>query len=114
MKAKSKRRQRSFPFLRINERETKPRKRGLTEIRGPYYSVVGRRYLEDLFETMGNYVDSLKLAGGSFTLMPAHVIREIVDRCHKHEVLVWSGGFVERVIAQGGGVVRPYVPECQE
>src|SRR5436305_2044040 len=79
MKAKSKQRQRSFPFLRINERENKPRKRGLTEIRGPYYSVVGRRYLEDLFETMGNSVDSLKFDGGSFTLMPAHVIRGMVD-----------------------------------
>src|SRR5438094_7139727 len=114
MKSKRRTSERSFPFLRINEREIKPRKRGLTEIRGPYYSVVGRRYLEDLFETMGNYVDSLKFAGGSFTLMPAQVIREIVDLCHKREVLVSTGGFVERVIAQGGGVVRPYVPECQE
>jgi len=114
MKAKSKQHQRSFPFLRINERENKPRKRGLTEIRGPYYSVVGRRYLEDLFETMGHYVDSLKFAGGSFTLMPAHVIREIVDLCHKREVLVSTGGFVERVLAQGGGAVRQYVAECKE
>ena len=114
MKAKSKQGQRSFPFLRINERENKPRKRGLTEIRGPYYSVVGRRYLEDLFETMDNYVDSLKFAGGSFTLMPAHVIREIVDLCHKREVLVSTGGFVERVLAQGGDAVRQYVIECKE
>jgi hypothetical protein len=52
--------QRSFPFLRTNERESKPRKRGLTEIRGPYYSVVGRRYLEDLFEMMGAYVVQLE------------------------------------------------------
>jgi hypothetical protein len=42
--------ERSFSFLRINQRKAKPRTRGLTEIRGPYYSVVGRRYLEDLFE----------------------------------------------------------------
>src|SRR5437870_4478619 len=65
MKRRSKQRERSFPFLPVNERGNKPRKRGLTEIRGPYYSVVGRRYLEDLFETMGAYVDSLKFAGGS-------------------------------------------------
>jgi len=52
--------ERSFPFLQVNQRGGKPRKRGLTEIRGPYYSVVGRRYLEDLFELMGAYVDSLK------------------------------------------------------
>jgi phosphosulfolactate synthase (CoM biosynthesis protein A) len=45
--------ERSFSFLQINERKAKPRPRGLTEIRGPYYSVVGPRYLEDLFELMG-------------------------------------------------------------
>src|SRR5438034_2101251 len=114
MKAKSKRPKRSFPFLRVNEREDKPRKRGLTEIRGSYYSVVGRRYLEDLFETMGGYVDSLKFAGGSFTLMPDGALREIVDLCHKHDVLVSTGGFIERVLAQGGEVVRQYVKECKK
>ena len=104
---------RSFPFLRINEREAKPRQRGLTEIRGPYYSVVGRRYLEDLFETMGSYVDSLKFAGGSFTLMPDQIVRDLVDVCHKHDVLVSTGGFIERVLAQGGESVRQYVTECK-
>jgi phosphosulfolactate synthase (CoM biosynthesis protein A) len=64
---KSKRRERSFPFLRINQRNGKPRTHGLTEIRGPYYSVVGRRYQEDLFELTGEYVDSLKFAGDSGT-----------------------------------------------
>jgi hypothetical protein len=29
---------RAFSFLRINERQAKPRKRGVTEIRGPYYT----------------------------------------------------------------------------
>jgi phosphosulfolactate synthase (CoM biosynthesis protein A) len=91
MKRKSKRTERSFSFLRINEREPKPRKRGLTEIRGPYYSVIGRRYLEDLFETMGAYVDSLKFAGGSFTLMPERAVRNIIEVCHKHDVLVFHG-----------------------
>ena len=111
---KSKPSKRSFSFLRINEREDKPRKRGLTEIRGPYYSVVGRRYLEDLFETMGAYVDSLKFAGGSFTLMPKQSVKEIIDLCHKHDVLVSTGGFIERVLVQGGGAVRQYVEECKK
>jgi phosphosulfolactate synthase (CoM biosynthesis protein A) len=105
---------RSFPFLRINERENKPRKRGLTEIRGPYYSVVGRRYLEDLFETMGTYVDSLKFAGGSFTLMPEQAVQDIIDLCHKHNVLVSTGGFIERVLAQGDDAVQQYVAECKK
>jgi phosphosulfolactate synthase (CoM biosynthesis protein A) len=104
---------RSFPFLRINEREAKPRKRGLTEIRGPYYSVVGSRYLEDLFEMMGAYVDSLKFAGGSFALMPEQPVRDIIELCHKHNVLVSTGGFIERVLVQGGEAVRKYVAECK-
>ena len=111
---KSKPSKRSFSFLRVNEREGKPRKRGLTEIRGPYYSVTGRRYLEDLFEMMGSYVDSLKFAGGSFTLMPERAIREIVDLCHKHDVLVSTGGFIERVLVQGDEAVRQYVKECKK
>src|SRR5437870_1718180 len=113
-RSKSKRPERSFPFLRVNEREGKPRKRGLTEIRGPYYSIVGQRYLEDLFETMGAYVDSLKFAGGSFTLMPEKAVRGIIDLCHKHDVLVSTGGFIERVLAQGGDAVRKYVVECKK
>ena len=110
---KAKQPERSFSFLQINEREPKPRKRGLTEIRGPYYSLVGRRYLEDLFETMGAYVDSLKFAGGSFTLMPERAVREIVDVCHKHNVLVSTGGFIERVLVQGAEAVRKYIDECK-
>src|SRR5437016_11597466 len=114
MKRKSKQPERSFRFLHVNEREAKPRKRGITEIRGPYYSIVGRRSLEDLFETMGAYVDSLKFAGGSFTLMPEKAVREIIDLCHKHDVLVSTGGFIERVFVQGGDAVRSYVAECRK
>jgi phosphosulfolactate synthase (CoM biosynthesis protein A) len=110
---KSKQPERSFPFLQINEREAKPRTRGLTEIRGPYYSVIGRRYLEDLFETMGSYVDSLKFAGGSFTLMPERALREIIELCHNHDVLVSTGGFMERVLIHGSDAVRSYVAECK-
>ena len=110
---KSKQPERSFPFLQINEREAKPRTRGLTEIRGPYYSVIGRRYLEDLFETMGSYVDSLKFAGGSFTLMPERALREIIELCHNHDVLVSTGGFMERVLIHGSDAVRSYVGECK-
>jgi phosphosulfolactate synthase (CoM biosynthesis protein A) len=104
----------SFSFLQFNRRESKPRKRGLTEIRGPYYTAYGHRHLEDLFETMGAYIDSLKFAGGSFTLMPKEAVREIVDLCHKHDVLVSTGGFIERVLAQGAGAVQKYIAQCKK
>jgi phosphosulfolactate synthase (CoM biosynthesis protein A) len=79
----------------------------------PYYSVVGRRYLEDLFELMAVYLDSLKFAGGSFSLMPEAAVRNLIELCHHHNVLVSSGGFLEHVLAQGSDAVRQYVAECQ-
>ena len=30
--------ERAFSFLRVNERQRKPRTEGITEIRGPYYT----------------------------------------------------------------------------
>lgn len=62
---------------------------------------------------MGAYIDSLKFAGGSFTLMPKKAVREIVELCHKYDVLVSTGGFIERVLAQGAEAVRKYVAECK-
>jgi len=40
-----------FGFIRNNPRNPKPRTTGVTEIRGPYYSVMGKRYLSDVLET---------------------------------------------------------------
>src|SRR5436305_15121637 len=97
---------RAFPFLRVNPRDPKPRARGLTEGRGPYYTPMGKRYLADLLETMGAYVDSLKFAGGSFVLMPRPSVRELIDLCHAHGVLVSTGGFIEYVLTQGADAVR--------
>ena len=85
--------ERAFPFLRVNERQTKPRMHGVTEIRGPYYTPMGKHYLQDILETMGSYVDILKFAGGSFALMPYHAVVELISLCHDHNVLVSTGGW---------------------
>src|SRR5437899_6348347 len=105
---------RAFPFLRVNDRPPKPRSHGVTEIRGPYYTPVGKRYLQDVLETMGSYVDTLKFAGGSFSLMPRRVVRELIELCHTHHVLVSTGGFIEYVLTQGPEAVRRYIQECKE
>src|SRR6266487_1082635 len=102
---------RGFTFIHMNQREEKPRSRGITEIRGPYYTPMGKRYLEDVLETMGAYVDSLKFAGGSFTLMPPQALKEIIELAHRHNVLVSTGGFIEHVLTQGPEVVNHYGPE---
>jgi phosphosulfolactate synthase (CoM biosynthesis protein A) len=106
--------ERAFSFLRVNRRPEKPRTRGVTEIRGPYYTPVGKRYLEDVFETMGRYVDILKFAGGSFVLMPRKAVRTIVETCHAHHVQVSTGGFIESVLAQGTEAVDRYLTECKD
>jgi hypothetical protein len=41
----------AFSFIRHNTRPLKPREVGVTEIRGPYYSAMGKRYLQDVLET---------------------------------------------------------------
>jgi phosphosulfolactate synthase (CoM biosynthesis protein A) len=63
---------------------------------------------------MGAYLDSLKFAGGSFTLMPERAVQDIIELCHEHEVLVSTGGFVERVLVQGDAAVREYVAQCKK
>lgn len=110
---KTKTADRAFDFLKINERPAKPRTRGVTEIRGPYYTPMGKRYLEDVLETMGGYVDVLKFAGGSFSLMPRQAVKELLDLCHAHNVLVSTGGFIEHVLTQGPDAVNRYIEECK-
>jgi phosphosulfolactate synthase (CoM biosynthesis protein A) len=106
--------ERPFEFLKINARPPKPRTRGLTEIRGPYYSPMGRRYLEDLLETVGNHVDSLKFGGGSFAIMPPPAIKQLIDLAHGYQVQVSTGGFIEYVLTQGTAAVDAYLRECKD
>ncbi len=103
----------AFEFLKVNERPAKPRSRGVTEIRGPYYTPMGKRYLQDILETMGAYVDVLKFAGGSFSLMPREALKELIDLCHEYNVLVDTGGFMEHVLMQGREAVDRYIEECK-
>jgi phosphosulfolactate synthase (CoM biosynthesis protein A) len=103
----------AFDFLRRNDREPKPRTHGITEIRGPYYTPFGKRALQDILETMGPWVDTLKFAGGSFTLMPDRALEELIALCHEHGVLVSTGGFIERVLTQGSQAVAQYIDTCR-
>ncbi len=102
-----------FDFLRRNARGDKPRSTGLTEIRGPYYSPMGKRYLADVLETMHPYVDSLKFAGGAFTLFPDEALRGILDTAHDYDVKVSTGGFMEYVLTQGADAVDAYIEACK-
>lgn len=105
--------ERAFQQIRMNKRQEKPRKRGITEIRGPYYAVMGKRYLQDILETMGDYVDILKFSGGAFTLYREDQLRELLDLAHQYNVKVSTGGFIETVLTQGPEAVDHYISECK-
>ncbi len=105
--------ERAFSSIPLNGRSAKPRSQGLTEIRGPYYTVMGRRYLEDLLETMHPYVDGLKFAGGSFALMPKDKVKEIIDLAHRYGTYVSTGGWIEYVLRYGAEAVEKYLAEAR-
>ncbi|WP_129112744.1 phosphosulfolactate synthase [Halegenticoccus tardaugens] len=106
--------ERAFDFLRVNEREGKPREKGITEIRGPYYDPMGPRELRDVLETMGRYVDIYKFSGGSFALMDREVVEELIGICHEHDVQVSTGGFIEHVLIADHDQVDRYIEESKE
>lgn len=102
-----------FDFLNLQGRHNKPRKKALTEIRASYYTVVGLNYLEDVLQTSARYIDSIKFAGGSFTLYPDELLKKFIHLCHSYEVLVSTGGFIEHVLTQGRPHVEKYIDTCQ-
>jgi phosphosulfolactate synthase (CoM biosynthesis protein A) len=103
----------TFTFIPRAARSAKPRKIGVTEIRGPYYSAYGRRHLEDILETVGAWVDGIKFAGGSFALMPAEAVRSINKLAHDHGTYVSTGGWIENVIRFGADAVDRYIEEAK-
>ncbi len=103
---------RAFDFRHVNDRPDKPREKGITEMRGPYYDPMGPRELRDILETMGWYIDIYKFSGGSFALMPEESVTELIDICHEYDVEVSTGGFVENVLIRDNDKVEEYVEEC--
>ena len=105
--------EKAFNFVKILESSPKPRHDGIVEIRGPYYSAVTLTYLQDLLDMWGDYLDGFKFAGGSQRLLSIEVLKKLIDICHKHDVYVSTGGFIERVMVQGSEAVDRYLEECK-
>ena len=105
---------RAFKFLNLIELPEKPRNKGIIEIRGPYYKYVSLDQLKDLLNTWGYYIDGFKFAGGSQSLLPKDMVKEMVKVCHKHKVYVNTGGMIERVIIDDVNKVIDYIKECKQ
>jgi phosphosulfolactate synthase (CoM biosynthesis protein A) len=104
--------ERAFSFIPVNSRPPKPRSLGITEIRGPYYTMLGPRYLEDILETMHPYVDGLKFAAGSFALMEKNVVKKYIDLAHRYNSYVSTLGWIENVLRYGPDAVEKYITEA--
>ncbi|MCO5574094.1 hypothetical protein L7F22_027871 [Adiantum nelumboides] len=63
----------------------------MTEIRSPYYFVVGPLCIQDILEANGHFIDGLKFKGGSASLMPKYCLKEIADMVHWAEHLLMKG-----------------------
>lgn len=104
---------RAFDFIKINELAAKPRAKGVVEIRGSYYSPVTYTYLKDLFELCGDYIDGFKFVAGCQRFHTPKMIKKFTKLCHKHDIYVSTGGFIERVIIQGKDAVDQYLKETK-
>src|SRR5438045_6511680 len=99
----------TFSFIPRAARPHKPRKTGVTEIRGPYYSAYGPRHLADLLDTVGHWIDGIKYADGSFALMPPEAVKQMNRLAHEHDVYVSTGGWVENLMRFGPDFVDRYI-----
>ncbi len=103
----------TFDFVKLPELSSKPREKGVIEIRGPYYTSVSYGYLRDLLEDWSEYIDGYKFAGGSMRLLAREKTKKIIELCHEYGVYVSTGGFVERVLIEGQDIVDRYLEECK-
>ncbi|KAL9234137.1 hypothetical protein vseg_009040 [Gypsophila vaccaria] len=100
-------------FSEEEDRPEKPRRYGVTEIRGPTYSLFSDHLLQDVFESMGQFVDGLKFSGGSNSLMPQSYIKRVNDLAHKHDVYVSTGDWGEHLLRKGSSAIKEHIEECK-
>jgi phosphosulfolactate synthase (CoM biosynthesis protein A) len=106
---------RAFEFVEIGVLPPKPRKKGVIEVRVPYYAASPTlTYIGDLLDTWSEYFDGMKFACGTMRMMQKAHVAKIIKMCHDHDVYVSTGGFVERVLVQGERAVDRYFEECKE
>jgi phosphosulfolactate synthase (CoM biosynthesis protein A) len=105
---------RSLPGVRLNDRPEKPRQSGITEVRGQYYTITGPRYLADLFEVAGEWIDWFKVPGPGIALTPRDTLKKIASLCEDHNVKMGAGGLIEAIVPQGRSAVESYFAELPD
>lgn len=100
-------------FFEDEDRPEKPRRYGVTEIRGPNYSLFSQNVLQDLFDSMGQFVDGVKFSGGSHSLMPQSYVKKVTDMARRHDIYVSTGDWGEQWLRKGPSAVKEYIEECK-
>ncbi|KAL4563121.1 hypothetical protein LXL04_027154 [Taraxacum kok-saghyz] len=102
-------------FVEDQDRPEKPRRFGVTEIRGPNHtSLFSQNLLQDMLESVGQFVDGLKFTGGSESLMPKSFIKEATKLAHKHDIYVSTGDWAEYLLQKGSSSFKEYIQECKQ
>lgn len=65
--------------------------------------------MQDIFESMGQFVDGLKFSGGSHSLMPKSLVKEVIDMAHQHDIYVSTGGWAEHMLSNGPSAFKDYL-----
>ncbi|CAE6184879.1 unnamed protein product [Arabidopsis arenosa] len=80
----------------------------------PHYSVLSQNLLQEIFESMGQFVDGLKFSGGSNSLIPKSFIKQAIEMAHEHGVYVSTGDWAEHMLRSGPSAFKDYVEECKQ
>lgn len=101
-------------FSEDEDRPEKPRIYGVTEMMGPHHSLFSQNLLEDIFDSMGQFIDGLKFTGGSKSLLPKDYIKGVTRLAHDHNVYVSTGDWAEYLLRRGPSGFKEYIEECKQ
>ncbi|XP_059661116.1 protein HEAT-STRESS-ASSOCIATED 32-like [Cornus florida] len=101
-------------FFENEDRPEKPRRFGVTEMRGPHYTLFSQNLIQDIFESMGQFVDGLKFTGGSHSLMQKDFVKDVTNMAHKHNIYVSTGDWAEHLLRKGPSAFKEYIEECKQ
>eukprot|EP00252_Welwitschia_mirabilis_P001672 TRINITY_DN1158_c0_g1_i1.p1 TRINITY_DN1158_c0_g1~~TRINITY_DN1158_c0_g1_i1.p1 ORF type:complete len:287 (+),score=44.34 TRINITY_DN1158_c0_g1_i1:237-1097(+) len=95
-------------------RPDKPRFYGVTDIKSPPLASQNLDQLQSIFESLGQFVDGLKLSGETVKILPRNLLKEITDVAHRYDINVGTGDWFEQLESNNLSSFSNYVQECKD